>query len=141
MALALLCGCAGPTRVQHFQGPDPALPFSRAVLVGDTLYVAGHLGLDPDTGRAPADPAVEVELLLDGFAGTLGRAGLTMDHLVDVQVYCSDVDLYDTFNRAYSARFSGDYPARAFIGSGTLLRGARFEMLGVASRLAAVKGR
>ena len=57
-----------------------------------------------------------------------------MDDLVQVQVFCSDVGLYDTFNAAYRARFSGEFPARAFIGSGTLLRGCRFEMLGIAVR-------
>jgi hypothetical protein len=55
-----------------------------------------------------------------------------MDDLVQVQVHCSDVGLYQVFNDAYRARFSGAFPARAFLGSGTLLRGCRFEMLGIA---------
>lgn len=131
-ALAALCSCSVPTRVEHFAGPNPDLPFSKAVLVGDTLYVAGHLGLDPKTGRAPADPEVEADLMLDAFAATLAQAGLTMDHLVHVQVFCSDIGLYGAFNQAYSARFTGDFPARAFIGAGVLLRGARFEIVGTA---------
>jgi enamine deaminase RidA (YjgF/YER057c/UK114 family) len=114
--------------------PDPELPFSRAVVAGGIAYVAGHLGIDPATGRSPADPAVEARLMLDAIAGTLESIGMTMDDFVSVQVYCSDVSLYDTFNAAYRERFTRGFPARAFIGSGPLLRGARFEMLGTARR-------
>lgn len=132
LVLAALAGCRAAPR--YFPAPDPSLPFSSAVLVGDTLHVAGHLGRDPATGMAPADPKEEARLLLDAFEATLDRADMAMDDLVMVHVYCSDVSLYDVWNAAYRERFSGDFPARAFIGSGTLLRGCRFEMLGTAVR-------
>ncbi|HXE75208.1 MAG TPA: Rid family hydrolase [Candidatus Xenobia bacterium] len=114
---------------------DPAtsgLPFSDGVLVGDTLYLAGRLGLEPDTGKPPADPKVEAKLALDGIQRTLAKAGMTMDDLVYVQVFCSDVALYDDFNQVYRSYFKKDFPARAFIGSGPLLRGGRFEVQGIA---------
>jgi len=57
-----------------------------------------------------------------------------MDDLVNVQIFCSDVSLFETFNAVYRAYFSGDLPARAFIGSGPLLFGARFEIVAVAQR-------
>ena len=129
--LVALTACA--SRREAFAGEDPSLPFSRAVRVDDTVYVAGHLGLDPETRRAPVDPAVEVNLMLDAFGKTLDRAGVGWDDLVQVQVFCADVGLYDTFNAAYRERFSGAaFPARAFLGSGALLRGARFELNGIA---------
>ena len=108
------------------------LPFSDGVLVGDTFYVAGHLGLDPQTGKPPADPQQEVRLLLDSIKATLGQAGMTMDDLATVTVYCTDLSLYDKFNVVYRTYFSKDFPARAFIGSGPLLLGGHFEMQGVA---------
>jgi 2-iminobutanoate/2-iminopropanoate deaminase len=110
------------------------LPFSDAVLSGDTLYVAGHLGIDPRTGSTPADPAAEVRLVMEGVKHTVEAAGLTMDDLVSVTVYCTDLDLYDTFNAIYRTYFHGHYPARAFIGSDKLLRGAHFEVQGLATR-------
>lgn len=113
----------------------PAPPFSDAVLVGDTLYIAGRIGLDPKTGLAPKDVEEEIGLLLDGFRGVLAKADMTMDDLVYVQVFCPDLSLFDKFNRAYRTFFGKDYPARAFIGSGPLLRGGRFEMIGIARRL------
>jgi 2-iminobutanoate/2-iminopropanoate deaminase len=113
---------------------SPPLPFSDAVLSGDTLYIAGHLGLDPHTGSLPADPAAEARLAMDAVKRTVESAGLTLDDLVSVTVYCTDLQLYDTFNSIYRTYFHGHYPARAFIGSDKLLRGAHFEVQGVATR-------
>ena len=83
-----------------------ALPFSDAVLVGNTLYIAGHIGLDPKTGAPPASPEDEVRLVMDGVKAT--------------------------FNSVYKTYFHGDYPARAFIGINQLVRGGRYEVLGIA---------
>ena len=128
----LLIGCATPR--QDFLSDNPALPFSKAVLVGDTLYVSGHLGLDAKTGKPPADASSEALLMLDAFATTMARAGMTMDDLVQVQVYCSDLSLYGTFNEIYGGMFSESFPTRAFIGSAPLLKGCRFEIIGTAVR-------
>jgi 2-iminobutanoate/2-iminopropanoate deaminase len=108
------------------------LPFSDAVLVGDTLYISGRIGLDPATGEAPESVDAELELLFEGFQAVLREAGMTMDDLVWVQVYSPDVSLWQQFNAAYVKLFSREFPARAFLGSGTLLLKGRFEMLGVA---------
>jgi reactive intermediate/imine deaminase len=107
-------------------------PFSDGVLVNDTLYLSGKLGLDPATGKPPADAEQEARFMLDGIKAVLKEAGMTMDDLVTVQVFCPDLTLYDTFNRVYRSYFGKDVPARAFIGSGPLLRGARFELQAVA---------
>ena len=55
-----------------------------------------------------------------------------MDDLVSVTVYCTDLSLYDGFNAVYRGYFHGQYPARAFIGVNQLVRGAHFEIAGVA---------
>ena len=62
------------------------LPFSDAVLLGNTLYISGRIGIDPATGEAPASIDAELELLFDGFQAVLRQAGMTMDDLVWVQV-------------------------------------------------------
>jgi 2-iminobutanoate/2-iminopropanoate deaminase len=115
-------------------GADPkvAPPFSNGVMVGATLYVAGHLGLDPSTGKAAADPETEARAVMDAVKQTLERGGLTMADLVSVTVYCTDLDLYDKFNAVYRSYFHDNYPARAFIGVSKLVRGAHFEIAGVA---------
>ncbi len=97
------------------------LPFSGGVLVGSTLYIAGHVGLDPKTGLAPADAEAEAHLVMDGIKKTVEKAGLSMDDVVSVQIFCTDLKLYDTFNAVYKTYFHGDFPARAFIGADKLL--------------------
>ncbi len=107
-------------------------PFSDAVLVGDTLYIAGRVGLDPKTGKVPDDIDQEARNVLDGFKAVLAQANMTMDDLVSVQVFCSDVSLFGKWNDVYRSYFKKEFPARAFIGSGHLLLGAHFEMQGTA---------
>jgi 2-iminobutanoate/2-iminopropanoate deaminase len=108
------------------------LPFSDAVLVGDTLYLAGRIGIDPVTGHAPADLEAEMKLLFDGLQAVLAEADMSMDDLVSVQIFSPDLSLWEPFNAAYVKRFSRELPARAFIGSGPLLLGGRFEIMGIA---------
>ena len=107
-------------------------PFSEAVLAGNTLYISGHLGIDPKTGKPGATPEEEARLVMESVKRTVEAAGLTMDDIVSVQVFCSDVSVFDEFNSVYRTYFHGNYPARAFIGAGKLLFGARFEVQGIA---------
>jgi 2-iminobutanoate/2-iminopropanoate deaminase len=109
-------------------------PFSNAILSGDTLYLAGSIGLDPKTSKAPDKIDDEIKLLLDGYKETLAQAGMTMDDLTYVQIYCTDLAYYDKFNAAYKTYFTKDFPARAFIGAGSILRGGHFELQAIAVR-------
>jgi 2-iminobutanoate/2-iminopropanoate deaminase len=137
LALALTAGSA-PEKAKerrYFKNEAAAsaqLPFSEGVLAGDTFYVAGHIGHDLETMRPPDDPKEEARLLLDRIKATLAKAGLTMDDLVYVTVYCTDLSLYDDFNKVYRTYFAEEFPARAFVGSGPLLFGAHFEVQAIA---------
>ncbi len=107
-----------------------AAPFSGAVQTGETLYLSGMLGLE--NGQVPADPAQEARNVLNAIQSTLEQAGMTMDDLVYVQIFCSDVAHYDVFNGVYRGYFTQEFPARAFVGVGTLLFDARFEIQAIA---------
>jgi 2-iminobutanoate/2-iminopropanoate deaminase len=121
-------------RVINLPDKNPQLPFSDAVLNGNTLYLSGAIGLDKN-GKAPAEIDEEIHLLLDHIKATLKEANMTMDDLVYVQIFCTDLTLYDKFNAAYRGYFSTkDLPARAFIGAGSILRGGHFELQAIAIR-------
>ena len=136
--LALMPAVAGAADRAYIVGERSAnrgpLPFSEGVMVGDTLYVAGHIGIDPATDMAATSAEAEAKLVMDAVKRTVEQAGLKMDDLVSVTVYCTDLGLYNSFNAVYRTYFHDQYPARAFIGTATLLRGAHFEVLGVAVR-------
>jgi 2-iminobutanoate/2-iminopropanoate deaminase len=129
-----VAGCAGTSTWRYINLPERSVqaPFSDGLLAGNTLYLAGRLGLDPQTGRPPEDPSVEARLLLEQFQAVLGEAGMTMADLVFVQIFSPDLTLFDTWNQVYRTFFDGPFPPRGFIGSGPLLFGARFEMQAIA---------
>lgn len=112
---------------------NPQYPFADAVLVdGHTLYLSGRIGLLPGTTQTPSTAEEEARLVLDDIQKVLALAGMKMEHLVQLQVFCSDVSLWETFNAVYRTYFTGPLPPRAFLGSGTLLFNARFELIGIA---------
>jgi 2-iminobutanoate/2-iminopropanoate deaminase len=134
LTLVVFCTTVAFTAERKYIGTDQPnnLPFSEGVLVGDTLYIAGHLGVDPKTQKPPADPEAEASLVMDAIKKTVEDAGMRMDDIVMIQVHCPDLSLYDSFNKVYRTYFKGKCPARAFLGSGKLLRDAHFEVLGIA---------
>jgi len=79
--------------------------FQRRILVGNTLYLAGRIGIDPKTGKVPEKIEDEIKLLLDGEKEVLAQAGMTMDDLVYVQIACTDLSLFQKFNPFMRAIF------------------------------------
>ena len=107
------------------------LPLSNGVLVGDTLYMSGAIGVSASQ-KTPPSPEEEARATMEQVKQTLEQAGMTMDDVVSVQVFCSDLANYDAFNKVYATYFHDDYPARAFIGVDKLVLGARYEVMGIA---------
>lgn len=109
------------------------LPFSSAVLVGNTLYLAGTTGVDPGTKTRP-NASQEARLVMNSVRRVIEQAGMTMDDVVSIQVFCKDLRDYAAFNNVYKTYFHTHYPSRAFIGASNLLFGARYEVMGIAVR-------
>ncbi len=133
-AISVSAFATQPSRV-HLSSPvaqQQHLPFSSGVLVGDTLYIAGT-SIDPSVKRK-LDPAQEARLVMDRVRRVVHQAGMRMDDLVSVQVFCTNLGDYAAFNGVYMTYFHGHYPARAFIGVKQLLFGARYEVNGIAVR-------
>ena len=125
---------ASEHRFINVPGRTDSNPYSNAVLVGDTLYLAGDIGIDPATGAPPPKIEDEVRLVMDGMKARLEMVGMSMDDLVMVEIHCPDLSLYSQFNDVYRTYFTDHFPARAFLGSGPLLLGGHFEVTGVAVR-------
>ena len=136
MVLAVTGFAQRSPNVQYFNLPGSSgnQPFSTVVLVGDTLYMGAASGVDPATGAPPPDIQDEARIALDGVKARLALAGMTMDDLVVVQVFCPDRSVYADFNAVYRTYFKDRFPARMFIGSGYLSGGTHFEVSGVAAR-------
>lgn len=132
LALAPLAASAADS-LTHVPMPArpgmPAPPYSAAVVSGDTVYLSGNTDGGAALGGTPTDSARRV---MEGIKRNAEAAGVTMDDLVWVQVFASDLADYQAFNEVYRTYFKGPMPTRAFIGAGSLLGGARFEIMGIA---------
>ena len=141
LALLLVAPClacaqqSGRTYFNSALAQQRHLPFSSGVLVGNTLYIAGTTGVDPNSkGRISATE--EARLVMNQVKRLIEKSGMTMDDIVSMQVFCTDLRDYGAFNSVYKTYFHGHYPARTFVGVANLLFGARYEVNGVAIRRA-----
>jgi len=113
-------------------GPPLAGPYSPGISVGDYLYVAGQGAHAPD-GSLPDTFAGQVRQTLENIKSVVEAAGLTMKHIVYVQVYLEDMQKFDEMNATYAQYFREAPPARATIGVAKLL-GTPIEINAVAVR-------
>ena len=107
-----------------------ALPFSPAVEgAGGALYLSGQVGRDPATGQlAEGGVAAQTEHALRGLKSVLEAAGRTLDDVVRVGVYLTDMGDYAAMNEVYARWFETPYPARTCIGVAALPLGAAVEI-------------
>ncbi len=104
-------------------------PFSPGILVdGTTLYAAGQVGRDPNTKSIPAEFEAEVSAALDNVRAILREAGMDFRDVVSVQVYLTDMDLFDRMNAVYMKRFPEPRPASTTVGVAKLVGTARIEI-------------
>lgn len=111
------------------RAPAAIGPYSQAVQVGNTLYLAGQIGLDPSTGEM-VEGGIEAETrrVLENLGAILDAAGFTFGDVVQVQVFLSDLNDYGAMNRVYESYFATDPPARAVVEVSKIPRGARVEI-------------
>jgi 2-iminobutanoate/2-iminopropanoate deaminase len=130
----LILGC-GQTDLEREiivteDAPAAIGPYSQAVRVGQTLYLAGQIGLDPATGQLiTGGIEAETRQVMTNIQAVLAAAGYAFEDVVQVQVYLADLDDYGTFNTLY-AEYFGEYPpARAVVQVDRLPREARVEVM------------
>jgi len=111
------------------KAPNTGLPFSPAVLAGDTLYVSGHLGRDPVT-NALVGGGIEAETRqsLANIREVLRAAGMDFRDVTTVTAYITSFDDFAKFNAVYREIFPNDQPARATVQVAALNDGAHVEL-------------
>jgi reactive intermediate/imine deaminase len=109
-------------------------PFSPGIMVGDTLYVAGQTGQDLKSGAIPSEFEAEVKQCLENIGLVLKEAGMSFDNAVAVQVYLTDMTLFQRMNGIYTTYFKEPRPARTTVGVAKLVGTARIEITVTASR-------
>jgi 2-iminobutanoate/2-iminopropanoate deaminase len=127
-----------PTHVQTVttsRAPAPVGPYSQARLAGNTLYLAGQIGLDPETGEMVAGGVeAETRQAMANLNAVLRSAGFTFEDVVSTQVFLADIGDYGAMNAVYAEHFEAAPPARAALQVAALPLGARVEILMTAVR-------
>jgi 2-iminobutanoate/2-iminopropanoate deaminase len=114
--------------------PAAAGPYSQAIRVGDLVFTAGQLGLDPSSGEFAADDvAGQAQRALTNLAAILEAAGSGLDRLVKVTVYLADIGDWPAVNEVYARLVPEPFPARSAFAVKDLPKGARVEIEAVAT--------
>ena len=124
-----------PTReaISTDAAPAAAGPYSQAIRVGDLVFTAGQLGLDPTTGElAGDDVAAQAERALQNLKAILDAAGSGLDRLVKVTVFLADIGDWPAVNEVYAWVIPEPFPARSAFAVKDLPKGARVEIEAVA---------
>jgi len=100
---------------------EPKLGYSRAIKVGDMVYVSGTTGTDP-SGKilAPGDMYAQSVQTIRNIENALQRLGLSLEHVVRTRIYVTKIDLWEEVARAHAELFGTVHPAT------TLLEVSRF---------------
>ena len=97
--------------------PATGLPYAQAIRVGDLVFVAGQVALDPATGQAmPGDVAVQTVKILENIKGILESAGTSIEYAVENICFLADVRRdFAAFNAAYGRYFDVNGPTRTTV--------------------------
>ena len=107
----------------------PVGPFSQAIKVDGFIYLSGHIGQDPATGKlVEGGIAAETERVLQNLSAVLKAAGKSFDDVVRAGVYLTSMSDFAAMNRIYARHFSQPFPARTTIGAAALPLGACVEI-------------
>jgi 2-iminobutanoate/2-iminopropanoate deaminase len=83
------------------QAPKPVGPYSQAVKVGNFLFVAGQIGIDPKTGKLREGFEEQVKQTFENISAILSASGYSWEDVVRVVVYLKDLSKFSDFNRLY----------------------------------------
>jgi 2-iminobutanoate/2-iminopropanoate deaminase len=130
LLIALAAAACAPRRTLEFM-PDPtppAGPFTRAVRVGDLLFLSGQIGTDASGRLVAGGIHPETRQTLENIRGELRRNGLGMDRVAKCTVFLADIAEWGRMNEVYTTFFPGPKPARSAAGASGLALGARVEI-------------
>lgn len=104
-------------------------PYSQAILVDNTLYASGQLGIDPKTGDfVPGGVSEQTEQVFRNIQAILAEAGMTMSNVVKTTCFLSDMAHFSAMNEVYARQFEGAFPARSAVAVCTLPKNGLVEI-------------
>jgi 2-iminobutanoate/2-iminopropanoate deaminase len=115
------------------RAPRAIGPYCQATAVGNVIYTAGQIALDPGTMEMVGkEVAEQTEQVLRNLAAVLEAAGSSLQHVLKTSVFLADMADYPAMNDVYARHFGDHRPARSTMAVQTLPRNARVEIDAIA---------
>jgi len=95
--------------------PKPQASYSTYTRFGDLIFVAGQVGVEPETGRIPSSFADQLRLVLDHIRNILDSTGSSMDQILKMTVFLKDRAYRTEYDEIFRTYFKGGFPARSTI--------------------------
>lgn len=92
-------------------------PFSRAIRVGDFLFLSGQVPMIPQGEVVRGDISVQTEAVMTRISETLAECGVGFDQVVKATVWLSDMQHFTGFNEVYKRHFPNGFPVRSTVGA------------------------
>ena len=117
------------TAIHSDSAPAAIGPYSQATRAGNLVFFSGQIPLDPVTGEiVPGDIAAQARRAFDNLKAVSEAAGGTLDDIVRVGLYLTDLSQFAAVNAVMGEYFAQPYPARSTIEVPALPKGAAFEV-------------
>jgi 2-iminobutanoate/2-iminopropanoate deaminase len=111
------------------RAPAAIGPYSQAVRAGTLIFLSGQLPIDVETGRLEeGSVARQTEMILGAVGNILEDAGSSINRIVKVTVYMTDLERFGEMNEVYARFFPVAPPARSAVGVQSLPKGAAIEI-------------
>jgi 2-iminobutanoate/2-iminopropanoate deaminase len=95
--------------------PSPRASYSVYSRVGNLLFLAGQVAMDPDTGEIPKSFADQCRLILDNIRIILESAGTSMDNILKTTAFLTDSAYHSEYDKIYRGYFKNGFPARSTV--------------------------
>jgi 2-iminobutanoate/2-iminopropanoate deaminase len=123
------------TVVSTDKAPAAVGPYSQGVVVGDLVFTAGQIALDPQTGDLVGeDVSAQTRRVIENLAAVLSAAGSSLDKVVKTTVFLTNMDDFAAMNSVYAEFFASNPPARSTVQVGALPKGSLVEIEAIAGK-------
>ena len=116
--------------IQTPKAPQAIGPYSQAVQIENTVYLAGQIAIDPESGEMiEGDISEQTHRVMQNIIAVLDEAGFKIDDIVKCQIFLADLDDYGAMNKVYASYFKNHYPARAVVEVSRIPRDGLIEIM------------
>jgi endoribonuclease L-PSP len=112
--------------------PKPVGPYSPYKIAGDFVFLAGQIGINPDTGELEEGLEAQTERVLTNIAHILAEIGLSLDHVIKTTIFLRNMGDFQKVNEIYARYFKENFPARSTVEVSNLPKGALIEIEAIA---------